>query len=189
MRLLARLLIIVSLVATTGCASIVAPFSDQPQDTDHGKRTWGAFFEDAAIEHKVRVNLLRELPPDNTAHLVVVSFNGSVLLAGQAPDDGIKEQANQIATRIRHVQRVYNEIQLQGTPSTLARMNDAWLTSKIKLRLFFHATPGYRTKVVTENGVVYLLGLLSRAEADQVVAQVQKAYGVQKIIKIVEYTD
>lgn len=190
MRFSITFLLALSLLLTGGCASIVAPFSDQPQDLNHGKRTWGAFFEDAAIEHKVRVNLLRELPPDKGAHLVVISFNGNVLLAGQAPTADIKEQANQIATRIRHVQRVYNEIQLQGSPSTLARMNDSWLTSKIKLRLFFHGnTPGYRTKVVTENGVVYLLGLLTHAEADQVVAQVQKAYGVQKIVKIIEYID
>jgi osmotically-inducible protein OsmY len=51
------------------------------------------------------------------------------------------------------------------------------------------SAPGWRTKVVTENGVVYLMGLLTHAEAEQDVAQVQKVYGVQKIVKIVEYID
>ena len=68
--------------------------------------------------------------------------------------------------------------------------NDAWITSKVKTRLAFNGdAPASRTKVVTENGVVYLFGLLTREEADAVVAQVQKVYGVQKIVKIIEYID
>lgn len=173
-----------------GCATLVAPLSTQPQDMNHGDRTWGAFFEDAAIEHKIRVNLLRELPQDNNAHIVVVSFNGSVLLTGEVPSDSIKTQAGQIAKRIRHVQQVYNELQVQGNISTLVRMSDAWLTTKAKLRLLVSSsTPGNRTKVVTENGTIYLMGLLTRAEADQVVAQMQKVAGAQHIVKIIEYID
>lgn len=189
-RLPAILILAISLLTLSGCASLVAPMSSQPEDTYHGSRTWGAFIEDAAIEHKTRVNLLRELPPDSHPHIVVVSFNGNVLLAGEVPDDNIKAQAGQIANRIRHVQRVYNELQVQGNISTLAHMNDAWLTSKVKMRLYFTSgTPGWRTKVVTESGIVYLLGLLTQQEAAQDVAQVQKAYGVQKIVKIIEYID
>lgn len=187
---LRTLLLLGALLSLGGCATLVAPLSTQPQDMNHGSRTWGAFFEDAAIEHKIRVNLLRELPQDANSHIVVVSFNGSVLLAGQVPSDSLKTQAGQIATRIRHVQQVYNELQVQGNISTLARMNDAWLTSKIKLRLLANgAAPGKRTKVVTEAGVVYLMGLLTREEAQHDVEQVQKVYGVQKIVKIVEYID
>jgi osmotically-inducible protein OsmY len=184
------LLILPLLLSLTGCATLVAPLSSHPEDTDHGSRTWGAFFEDAAIEHKVRVNLLRELPKDTNSHIVVVSFNGHLLLAGEVPSDSIKTQAGQIAKRIRHVQQVYNELVVQGNISMLARSNDAWLTTKVKLRLMLNGSaPGWRTKVVTENGVVYLMGLLTHAEAEQDVAQVQKVYGVQKIVKIVEYID
>lgn len=173
-----------------GCASLQAPMSAQPLDRDHGSRTWGAFFEDASIEHKVRVNLKRELPQSSSPHIVAVSFNGSVLLAGEVANKSIKTQAGQIAARIRHVKRVYNELQVQGKLSTLARMNDAWLTSKIKSRLLLSSkTPGWRTKVVTEGGVVYLMGLLTRAEAAHDVAQIQKVYGVQRIVKIIEYID
>lgn len=187
---LRSLVLIGCLLSLGGCATLVAPMSTQPQDMDHGSRTWGAFFEDAAIEHKVRVNLLRELSNNDNAHIVVVSFNGSVLLAGEVPNDSIKTQAGQIATRIRHVERVYNELQVQGNISTLVRMSDAWITSKVKARLLVHGeTPGWRTKVITEAGVVYLMGLLTHAEAERDVAQVQKVYGVQKINKIIEYID
>ena len=77
-----------------------------------------------------------------------------------------------------------------GSNSFLARTNDTWLTSKVKSRLLINGeAPGWRTKVVTENGVVYLMGLLTHEEADAVVEQVQKVYGVQKIVKIIEYID
>lgn len=183
-------LLLPAMLLLGGCSTLVAPLSNQPLDRDHGSRTWGYFFEDAAIEHKVRVNLKRLLPDDLHPHIVVVSFNGNVLLAGQVPSKKMKVQAGQIAARVRHTRHVYNELTLQGNISMLARMNDAWLTSKIKLGLLFAGeAPGWRTKVVTEDGVVYLMGLLTHAEAAHDVAQVQDVYGVQKIIKVIEYID
>lgn len=174
----------------SGCATLVAPMSDKPLDTNHGKRTFGAFIEDAAIEHKVRVNLKRELPEQDNSHLVVVSFNGHLLLVGQVTDPALSQQAEAIAKRTRHVQRVYNALEHKGNISAFARMNDGWLTSKIKTRLLFaRGISSKRTKVVTENGVVYLMGLLTHNEADLAVRQAQKAYGVQKIVKIIEYID
>lgn len=178
------------LALVSGCSTWVAPLSDKPVDINHGKRTLGAFIEDAAIERKVRINLKRQLPEQPATHLVVVSFNGHVLLAGQANDASIVQQAEAIAKRVRHVQRVYNSIEDRGNTSSFARMNDAWLTSKIKTRLLFsRGISTKRTKVVTENGVVYLMGLLTKAEAERAVQQAQKTYGVQKIVKIIEYID
>ncbi len=189
MRWLLALILSTSLLLG-GCATLVAPLSNQPLDRDHGDRTFGAFIEDASIEHKIRVNLIRQLPEKDNSRIVVVSFNGNVLLAGQTRSQSIKTQAEQIAKRVRHVQHVYNALQLRGNISFLTRVSDAWLTSKIKLGLLINGdTPGMRTKVITENGVVYLMGLLTHAEATQVVKQVQDASGVQKIFKIIEYID
>ena len=121
---------------------------------------------------------------------MVVSYNGNVLLAGQVASEDLSTQAENIASQVRHVRNVHNELQVVGSGSFLARTNDTWLTSKVKSRLLINGdAPGWRTKVVTENGVVYLMGLLTHAEADAVVAQVQKVYGVQKIVKIIEYID
>lgn len=108
-----------------------------------------------------------------------------MLLAGQVANEEMKTQAGNIAQRVRHVRHVHNELDIIGAGSALAHVNDAWITSKVKTRLAFNGdAPASRTKVVTENGVVYLFGLLTREEADAVVAQVQKVYGVQKIVKI-----
>lgn len=185
-----RVLTIGAVLLCSGCSTLIAPFSHQPMDLNHGKRTLGAKIEDQAIETKVRVNLKRAGEPLSHEHIVVVSYNGNVLLAGQVSSDDVKSQAGNIAERVRHVRHLHNELDVVGAGSTLARANDSWITSKVKLRLAFAGdAPASRTKVVTENGVVYLFGLLTRAEADAVVARVQKVYGVQKIVKIIEYID
>ena len=178
------------LIALSGCTSMSKGMSDQPTDQDHGSRTFGAFVEDGNIERKVSVNLARASEELDQSRIVVVSFNGNVLLAGQVASEDLKAQAGNIADQVRHVRHVHNELQVIGNNSFLARTNDTWLTSKVKSRLFVNGdAPGWRTKVVTENGVVYLMGLLSRDEAEAVVSQVQKVYGVQKIVKIIEYID
>lgn len=174
----------------SGCASLSKGMSEEPVDQNHGKRTFGAFIEDGNIERKVAVNLARASAELDESRIVVVSYNGNVLLAGQVANDDLKAQAGNIAEQVRHVRHVHNELQVVGSNSFLARTNDTWLTSKIKSRLLINGeAPGWRTKVVTENGVVYLMGLLTHEEADAVVEQVQKVYGVQKIVKIIEYID
>ena len=178
------------LLSLTGCATLVAPLSGEPMDRERGERTFGSVIEDQAIETKIRVNLKRAGEPLASQRIVVVSFNGQVLLAGQVASEAMKKRAAEVAGEIRHVVDLHNELVVSGKVSFLARMNDAWLTTKVKTRLAFAGDArASRTKVVTENGVVYLLGLMTRREADAVVAQVQKSYGVQKIVKIIEYID
>lgn len=174
----------------SGCVSLSKGMSDQPTDQDHGSRTFGAFWEDGSIERKVGINIARASEELDQSRILVVSFNGNVLLAGQVASEDLKSQAGNIASQVRHVRNVHNEIEVAGGSSFLARTNDTWLTSKVKSRLFVNGdAPGMRTKVVTENGVVYLMGLLTHAEADAAVNQAQKVYGVQKIVKIIEYID
>ena len=189
-RLSSILTLFLMLVTSTGCVSLSKGMSDDPVDQNHGKRTFGAFVEDGNIERKVAVNLARASAELDESRIVTVSYNGNVLLAGQVANEDLKTQAGNIAEKVRHVRHVHNELQVVGSNSFLARTNDTWLTSKVKSRLLINGeAPGWRTKVVTENGVVYLMGLLTRAEADAVVEQVQKVYGVQKIVKIIEYID
>lgn len=184
-RLLAALFALLSLA---GCASWVAPMSDQKVDTWQGTRTWGSKIEDQSIERKVYLNIVRSEPSLKDSRLVVVSWNGQVLLAGQVRSDGVRQKAEATARNVRRVQHVHNELQVDKPASLPARMNDGWITTRVKTRLLFGPDlPGRRVKVVTENGVVYLMGLLTREEGDQVAAAARDIYGVQKIVKIFEY--
>lgn len=185
-----RTLPLLFLLSLTGCASWVAPMSDQAVDQYHGTRTLGAKIEDHRIERKAFINAIRTIPGMRDSRLVVVSWNGQVLLAGQVANADLKQKAETTTAAVRHVLHVHNELETGEPISPLVRASDASITTRVKMRLLFAPdVPGRRTKVVTENGVVYLMGLLTRDEAEMAVASARKVYGVQKIVKIVEYID
>jgi osmotically-inducible protein OsmY len=175
----------------SGCSSVINASREAPIDDDRGTRTFGSKIDDSLIETKVAVNIAKASPDlDNNSHIVVTSFNGIVLLAGQTPRADLKQQAEQTASQVQKVKKVNNELQVIAPSSMLARSNDAWLTSKIKTEMLTDsAIPGSRIKVVTENGIVYLLGLLTQAEATRATNLVQGVSGVQKIVKLFEYID
>jgi osmotically-inducible protein OsmY len=170
---------------------VVNASREAPIDDDRGTRTLGSKIDDSLIETKVAVNVAKANPDlDNASHIVVTSFNGVVLLAGQTPRADLKQLAEQTASQVQKVKKVNNELQVIEPSSLLARSNDAWLTSKIKTEMLTDsAIPGSRIKVVTENGIVYLLGLLTQAEATRATNLVQGVAGVQKIVKLFEYID
>ncbi|MGL4317945.1 MAG: BON domain-containing protein [Pseudomonas sp.] len=125
-----------------------------------------------------------------TSHIVVTSYNGVILLAGQTPRADLKDQAGQVATRVQGVKKLHNELQVMQPNSLAARSNDALITSKLKtLMLADSKVPSARVKVVTENGIVYLLGLVTHAEGASATNVVQGASGVQKVVKLFQYTD
>ncbi|MFJ5298784.1 BON domain-containing protein [Pseudomonas sp. SLFW] len=175
----------------SGCSSVINASREAPIDDDRGTRTFGSKIDDSLIETKVAVNIAKANPDlDNASHIVVTSFNGVVLLAGQTPRADLKQLAEQTASQVQKVKKVNNELQVIEPSSVLARSNDAWLTSKIKTQMLTDsAIPGSRIKVVTENGIVYLLGLLTQAEATRATNLVQGVSGVQKIVKLFEYID
>lgn len=178
-------------LGVSGCSSVINASREAPIDDDRGTRTFGSKIDDSLIETKAAVNIAKASPDlDNNSHIVVTSFNGIVLLAGQTPRADLKQLAEQTAAQVQKVKKVNNELQVIEPSSLLARSNDAWLTSKIKTEMLTDsAIPGSRIKVVTENGIVYLLGLLTQAEANRATNLVQGVSGVQKIVKLFEYID
>ena len=134
---------------------------------------------------------IRKSDPElKKAHLVVVSYGGMVLLIGQVSSEELKTRAQTVTQGIAKVSRVHNEIDVSGPISYVARGNDGWLTGKVKGRLIVaDGVPGRKVKVQTENGVVYLMGFLTRAEADAAVAAAASVFGVQQIVRVFEYLD
>lgn len=178
-------------LAATGCSSVLTATRDDPINDNRGTRTIGSTIDDSLIETKAAVNIAKAHPDlDKGSHIVVASYNGVVLLAGQTPREELKRAAEQAAGSVQRVKRVHNEIQVLKPSSGLARSNDSWLTTKIKAQMLSDASvPGSRIKVITENGIVYLLGLVSRQEGNRATSVVQGVSGVQRIVKLFEYID
>lgn len=157
-----------------------------------GNRSIGNKIDDQFLGPDVSASIARAHADltSPTSRIVVTSYNGVILLAGQTPRSELKGIAEQAAKRVRGVNVVHNELQVTRPSSLLVRSNDSLLTSRIKTQMLADSTvPGTRIKVVTENGIVYLLGLVSRAEANNATAVVQSVSGVQKIVKLFQYTN
>ncbi|HBX57464.1 BON domain-containing protein [Pseudomonas sp. UBA2684] len=157
-----------------------------------GSRSIGNKIDDQFIAPEVSSNVARAHADltSPTSHIVVTSYNGVVLLAGQTPRSDLKAAAEQAARKVQGVSKVHNELQVLQPTSLLARSNDSLLTTKIKAQMLTDSSvPSTRIKVITENGIVYLLGLVSRQEANQATSLVQSVSGVQKIIKLFQYTN
>ncbi len=178
-------------LSISGCSSVLTATRDKPIDDDRGTRTFGSKIDDSLIETKAAVNIAKASPDlDQNSHIVVTSYNGVVLLAGQTPRADLKALAEKEASAVQRVKKVNNELQVMEPSSLLARNNDAWLTTKVKSQMLTDsAIPGSRIKVVTENGIVFLLGLVTQQEATRATNLVQGVSGVQKIVKLFEYID
>ena len=121
-------------------------------------------------------------------HVVVTSFNYTVLLTGEVPTAQAKARAAKVVGEVPQVKTVVNELQIAGTSSATSRSSDAYITSKVKSSFLgngkFRPTD---VKVVTEAGVVYLLGLVTREEADAATDITRGTGGVQKVVRVFEY--
>ena len=165
--------------------SSCATFSDDPR-----VRTPGSMLDDEALEKVVEREIRKSDAELKKAHLVIVSYGGIVLLIGQVSTEELKNQAQTVTQGIAKVRKVHNEIGVGGPISYVARSNDGWLTTKVKGKLIAaDNVPGRKVKVQTENGVVYLMGFLTRAEADAAVQAAATVFGVQQIVRVFEYLD
>ncbi|TXS96342.1 BON domain-containing protein [Parahaliea maris] len=179
--------LLLTTLAVSGCGSMLASMNANPIEDEPVERTMGRQLEDESVETKAIVNIRAADERFAQSHLVVVSYNGFVLLAGQVQSEELKNKASNVVREIRGVRRIYNEMEIAAPSSTMTRSSDAWITAKVKSWLIGHSsTPGMRVKVVTENGVVYLMGLATQAEADRIAAEAASLSGVQRVVRLFE---
>ena len=152
------------------------------------RRSVGAQADDEAIELKISNNVGATF--GDRVHVSATSYNGIVLLTGEVPTPELKAQIEQIARTTPKVRRVDDEIGIGPVTSIGARSNDSYITSKVKARLVeANKVPANLVKVVTERQVVYLMGIVSHAEADAATQIAATTSGVMRVVKLFEYTD
>jgi osmotically-inducible protein OsmY len=181
-------LITAAVLATTlnGCLPVVAGGAAAGGIMAADRRSSGAFIDDKGIELKAETQISSQL--QDKVHVNAASFNYNVLLTGEASDEETKSKAEALAKAIPHVRNVTNEITV-GMISTISnRTNDSYITSKVKGRfLTENRFPANYVKVVTENSVVYLMGLVTHKEADDAVDIARSTEGVAQVVKVFEY--
>lgn len=173
------------LPALQGCFPIVAAGVTTGVLATFDRRSIGTQTEDETIEWKAKSAVDEKL--GDKAHLNFTSFNRKVLMTGEVPSDAAKAEAERLVTGVTNVQSVYNELTVGPATSFSDRSNDSFITSKVKSRSVdtgkFNPV---HVKVVTEAGVVYLLGMLTQPEADAAINVARTTAGVKKVVNLME---
>ena len=189
-RVLPTAVLTLSLGVTAGCTNFLHAVRDEPIKPDPYETSMGTDIDDFQIATAVGVNIKKAHPLLANAHVNVHSYNGVILLTGEVSNAEVRTLAGDTARNFRGVRQVHNELQMQGSSSFLSRTNDGWLTTKVKSKLIAdEAIDSSKIKVVTENGVVYLMGTVSRGLADKATKIASTTKGVRKVVRAFEYPD
>lgn len=152
------------------------------------RRSSGIFIEDERIELVINRRINERF--DDDVHVNVTSFNRNVLLTGEVPTEAARNEVTKLAMSVENVHNIFNEIAIAPKSPLSARNKDALITTKVKLRFLNNgAFQINHVKVITENSVVYLAGLVKRVEGEKAAELASSTPDVIKVVKVFEYLD
>jgi osmotically-inducible protein OsmY len=146
--------------------------------------------QDDAINNRIRELFFQDGELTRSGQFYVDTYNRIALLTGETSDPAAHARAEQMARSVPEVRQVYNQLRLipQGSDSAWIRQNDFFTTAKIKATLMKETGMGaVHTQVTTDYGIVYLMGLLTREEAEAVIEVVRRVEGVERVVPLFEY--
>ncbi|PWC13036.1 division/outer membrane stress-associated lipid-binding lipoprotein [Brenneria corticis] len=151
-------------------------------------RTVGTQVDDGTLEIRVTNALSKDAQLKKDARIIATAYQGKVLLTGQSPNSEIANRAKQIALGVEGAAEVYNEIR-QGTPVSLGTASmDTWITTKVRSQILASDTvKSSNVKVTTENGEVFLLGLVTQREGASAAEIASKVSGVKHVTTAFTY--
>ena len=170
-------------IAVTGATTAVTTLASD-------RRTTGTFIEDEAIEIKSRLALSNQKDLNKRVHINFTSYNTSVLVSGEAPTEADRQAVIDLVNNVEKVTRVHDEIAIAAPSSLISRSADSVVTAKIKAKIIAEKNlSSLHIKVVNENGVTFLMGLVSTQEGDVATEIARRTGGVQKVVKLFEYRE
>ena len=191
-RLWAALLVTTLIPSLSGCIPILIGGVAMGAAAAHDRRSYTAMIDDQRIDLMAANALASEPGLKGRGRISVTSYNYQVLLTGQVRNEADVALAGKVVSHLPKVQKVINEVTVGPDLSLSRQSEDTLLTTKVKLELFKVKVPGFdptRVKVVTEDGVVYLMGLVTVAEGDGAAEVVRFVPGVARVVKVFEYQE
>jgi osmotically-inducible protein OsmY len=182
-------LVFISALLVTGCVSATlgaAIITSVDIATD--RRTIGTYVDDNAVEIKIRRAIGKDSEIGPNVNISVTSMNGIVLLTGQASRQEQTRRAAAISRGYTEAREVINQVVLADKTTFSSRSKDSWITTKVKTALVrSRDVKASKVKVVTENATVFLLGMVTKSEADEAVDAARSVKGVLGVTKVFEY--
>lgn len=162
-----------AIVAGVAASAIV--LSDRRSVADYSKDAW--------IDIQAATPLA-DIGSTQTTHIIANAFNSRVLLTGEVASEADKQKATEVVQALPGVKGVDNQLVVGPITSLAVRNNDSFITSKVKARLVNDQPElGNAMKVVTEDGVVYVFGMLTQSEVERGIEIVRTTAGVQRVVK------
>ncbi|CEK12225.1 BON domain-containing protein [Legionella hackeliae] len=185
MKIRAFIFLLISALLTSCVAVVVAGAAAGLVVYD--RRSISSIESDARIFHVIHKEIVTT-PGFQDSRVLVSSFNQVVLLVGQVPTASLRGEAEKIAQNTPHVRRVYNEVTVDFPIPLSQRTKDTWITSQVRsLMLTKKGLESGSIRIVTENGVVYLMGIVTHEQSDLAVSVARQINGVQKVVKVFQY--
>ena len=183
------LLLICLCYPLSGCApAIVAAGASAGGAVIYDERSLDTMYHDTEITQQAKYNLKSDADLKGLAHINVASFNRTVLMVGQVARPELRAKAYKLVSDVTGIKRIHNEVTVEGLTSTSTRSNDVWITTKVKSAMLTEkGLHSAQIKVVTENGVVYLMGLVTQKHADIATNVARSVAGVRTVVKVFEY--
>lgn len=173
-----------------GCAAAIvagAAVAGGAYTVAQDRRSTGSIVDDQGIEFKAKHEISKLIAENEKTNINVISYNNNVLLIGQVPSAEKRRLIEKHVRAIPKVRHVHNEIMIGPITRTAQRTSDSWITAKIKSRMMAERElNSSRIKVITENGTVYLLGIVKLDEEEIATQIARETKGVKKVIKIFE---
>jgi osmotically-inducible protein OsmY len=186
-------LVLVATVGVTllsGCiTALVAGAVIATVDIIHDRRSAGEYVDDNTIELTAQNYLISTKALRAGVHIKQVSWNGIFLITGEIDQESTKQEVIAHLNAISGVRQLVDETTITGKTAMLARTNDSWITSKVKASLLLKTgLDANRVKVITTDGSVYLMGIVTREEGQRATDLARKVKGVARVVKVFEYT-
>ncbi len=181
-------LLVLPLLAASpqGCVGVAVVGAGSAAISAVDRRTTGIQVDDEGIELRAS-NRVSERFGDKV-HVNITSYNRSVLLTGEVPNANAKAEIEKLVQGVPGARSVTNDLRVADATPFTSRAGDATITGKVKARLFDSGKLNpIHVKVVTEASVVYLLGIVTEAEANDAVEVARTTGGVRKVVKVFEY--
>ena len=183
-------LVVTGILMLQGCVAAVIGAGAGVAKIASDPRTAGKQVDDTAIDSKISLKIKNESDYFKGSRIVVSSYNGNVLLIGQASSQSVIDRVVELANGVDSVEKIYNQIRIGNIISAGTMTNDAWITTNIKTKLIANKNTKARDiKVITENGEVFLLGIVTRDEGYTDGDIASRVSGVKLVTKIFTYLD
>jgi osmotically-inducible protein OsmY len=183
--------LLVTLNLISGCAAplVIAGGAAAGVMVARDNRSAEVILNDERIELSAQDRITADAELLANSHINITSYNGVVLISGEVQLPMYKAQVENLVRAEKGVREIRNVLRVAPVSDTESRRNDTVLTGRVLSRLFdAEDIDSPNIKVVTENATVYLMGILSRAQAERVVQVTRHTPGVARVVKVFEYT-